>query len=201
MSETELSLDEKEVVAVRKILYRVAAGEISDKNKDLGPIEAANQFIDRVDKLEQQVEELETELEMIEQDASTALGVANETSDGARADGGPSDQKRAEWLSRNEVVRRAITGNRSGGAVTATEVKSMARPETELFNKQVYRAWGNLATKWQALEYERRDDDPNRLKANADALAKDLVRVVERDLGRDDLIEQLEEKRHRKTKP
>jgi hypothetical protein len=161
---------------------------------------AREYLIEKVEELEDENEQLRQELEDVKQTADTAYGLAGETSDGARADGGPSDQKRAEWLSRNEVVRRAITGNQKGGAVTATEVKSMARPETELYNKQISRAWGSLAQKWTPLEYERRDDKLNRLKVTADDLPDDLVRVVERDLGRDDLLEQLEEKRHRKPR-
>ncbi|QCC47431.1 hypothetical protein [Halobellus limi] len=161
---------------------------------------ARKYLLEKVEELEEENEQLRQDLEEVKRTADTAYGVAGETSDGARADGGPSDQKRAEWLSRNEVVRRAITGNQDGGAVTATEVKSMARPETELYNKQVSRAWASLAQRWTALEYERRDDKLNRLKVRADDLSDDLVRVVERDLDRDDLVEKLEEKRHRKAK-
>ena len=161
---------------------------------------AREYLLEKVEELEEENEQLREDLEKVKQTADTAYGLAGETADGARADGGPSDQKRAEWLSRNEVVRRAVTGNQKGGAVTATEVKSMARPETELYNKQVTRAWSTLAEKWPALEYERRNDKLNRLKVDAEGLSDDLVRVVERDLDRDDLLEKLEEKRQRKAR-
>jgi hypothetical protein len=179
--------------------------EVEERLQDLeGRVDALHRareyLLEQVEELQEENAELREELEAVESTAETAYGIAGETADGARADGGPSDQKRAEWLSRNEVVRRAITGNQKGGAVTATEVKSMARPETELYNKQVSRAWSTLAQKWPALEYERRNEKLNRLKVDADDLSDDLVRVVERDLDRDDLLDKLEEKRHRKAR-
>jgi TolA-binding protein len=161
---------------------------------------AREYLLEKVEELEEENEQLRQDLEDVEQTATTAYGLAGETADGARADGGPSDQKRAEWLSRNEVVRRAVTGNQKGGAVTATEVKSMARPETELYNKQVSRAWSTLAQKWPELEYQRRNDKLNRIKVDADDLSDELVRVVERDLDREDLLDELKKKRQRKAR-
>lgn len=179
--------------------------EVDERLNDLeGQVRALHNareyLLERVDELEAENEELREELEDVQQVADTAYGLAGETADGARADGGPSDQKRAEWLSRNEVVRRAATGKQKGGAVTLAEVKSMARPETDLYNQQVTRAWSDLAQKWPGLEYERRDDKANRLKVDADDLSDDLVRVVEHDLDRDDLVEKLEQKRYRKRR-
>jgi TolA-binding protein len=179
--------------------------EIEEKLNDLeGQVRALHNareyLLEQVEELKEENEQLRQDLEEVEQTAATAYGLAGETSDGARADGGPSDQKRAEWLSRNEVVRRAVTGNQRGGAVTATEVKSMARPETDLFNKQVTRAWSTLAQKWPELEYERRNDKLNRIRVDADNLSDELVRVVERDLDRDNLLEELEKKRQRKAR-
>jgi len=187
------TLGDLEVVALRKILYTVARGgeELSEDTVDLGPIEAAGAFIDRIDELETHVEALENDVELIEQEAATALGVANEVDDGARSDGGPSKQKRAELLSRNEVVRRAITGDTKGGGVTVKAVKSMARPETELYHKEVTRAWRQLAQKWEPFRVDDPEDKVQMLKADAADLTAELVRVVERDLDRDDLLDQL----------
>lgn len=187
-------LDDLEVVALRKILYRVAAGEFRGpgaSDTDLGPIEAANTFIDRIEDLQQQIETLENDLELVEQQAATAVGVANEVDDGTRSDGGPSKQKRAELLARDEVVRRAITGNTKGGGVTAKAVRSMARPETELYHKEVTRAWRKLEQKWAAFRVDESEDGVNMLKADAADLSDDLVRVVEQNLDRDDLLDKL----------
>jgi len=158
---------------------------------------AREYLLERVDEFEEENEQLRAELKKVKQTADTAYGLAGATSDGARADGGPSKQKRAELLSRNEVVRRAITGSQDGGAVTVGGVKQMARPETKVGNKQVYRAWEKLAEKWPALEYNRREDQLNRLQVDVDDLTDDLVRVVERDLDRDDLVDRLNQRRHR----
>lgn len=187
------TLDDLEVVALRKILYTVARGgeELSEETADLGPIEAASAFINRIDELETRIDTLEDDLELIEQEAATALGVANEVDDGARSDGGPSKQKRAELLSRNEVVRRAITGETNGGGVTVKAVKSMARPETELYHKEVTRAWRQLAQKWEPFRVDAPEDKVQMLKADAADLTPELVRVVERDLNRDGLLDQL----------
>jgi regulator of replication initiation timing len=177
--------------------------EVKERLTDLeGQVRALHNareyLLEQVEELEEENAELREQLDDVEQTATTAYGLAGETSDGARADGGgPSKQKRAELLSRNEVVRRAITGNGDGGAVTVSGVKQMARPETKVGNKQVYRAWEKLDEKWPALEYNRREDKLNRLQVNADDLTEDLVRVVERDLDRDDLVGLLNQRRHR----
>jgi hypothetical protein len=161
---------------------------------------AREYLLEQVEELEEENEELREELEAVRSTAETAFGVAGETSDGARADGGPSDQKRAEWLSRNEVVRRAIDSNRKGGSVTAADVRSMARPETELYHKQVTRSWNKLSRKWPELVYDRREEKDDRLVVDVDDLSPELVRLVERDLDRDDLVEKLEESRQQKRR-
>lgn len=186
----------KELAAVRKLVFALAYPDEDERyENDPGLFDAVEKTIARVNGLEEENQRLREKLDDVEQTATTAYGIAGATSDGARADGGPSKQKRAELLSRNEVVRRAITGSQDGGAVTANEVKKMARPETSVGNKQVYRAWEKLEEKWPALVYNRREEDLNRLQVDVDDLTSDLVRVVERDLDRDDLADRLD-RRH-----
>lgn len=159
---------------------------------------AREYLLEQVEDLEAENEELRAELEEVKQTADTAYGLAGQTADRARADGGPSKQKRAELLSRNEVVRRAITGSQDGAAVTVSGVKQMTRPETKVGNKQVYRAWEKLSEQWPALKFKRQEEKLNRLQVDIDDLTDELVRVAERDLDRDDLLEQLNKRRHRK---
>lgn len=185
----------KELAAVRRLVFALAYPDEDERHEaDASLFDAVDETIARVNKLEEENQRLREKLDDVEEIADTAYGIAGETSDGARTDGGPSKQKRAELLSRNEVVRDAITGKAEGGSVTAGEVKSMARPETNLYHKQVTRAWEKLVEKWPPFRYERPDDNTDRLKVNRDDLSEDLVRVVERDLGRDDLVEKLRQK-------
>jgi len=146
---------------------------------------------DRVDELEAENERLREELNDAKTDAELALAVAGETSDQARADGGPTKVKRAELLSRNEVVRRAITTTGNGGGVTGGDVIGMARPETKLYHRQVRDAWDKLAAKWSSLRVQERDDEDNRLVANTDDLEDELVRLVDDDLSDENLTERL----------
>jgi regulator of replication initiation timing len=146
---------------------------------------------DRVEELEEENEQLRAELVDAKDDAELALAVAGETSDQARADGGPTKVKLAKLLSRNEVVRRAITTTGKGGAVTGGDVIGMARPETKLYHRQVRDAWDKLAARWESLHVQERDDEDNRLVADRDDLEDELVRLVDEDLSDEQLTERL----------
>jgi hypothetical protein len=125
-TQTAISLDDMEVVALRKLLYLEV--DDSEEAAQTSPIEAVAKLIDRVEDLEEENQRLRSELEDAKGDAELALAVAGETKDRARADGGPTKVKRAELLSRNEVVRQAIDTTGKGGSVTAGDVVDMARP-------------------------------------------------------------------------
>ncbi|WP_251341535.1 hypothetical protein [Haloplanus halophilus] len=146
---------------------------------------------DRVEELEEENERLREELQEAKNDAELAVAVAGETSDRARADGGPTKVKRAELLSRNEVVRQAITTAGKGGAVTAGDVVDMARPETNLHHRTVHDAWDKLVSRWGSIRVQERDDAANRLVVDRDDLEDELVRLVDDDLSDTQLAEEL----------
>lgn len=148
---------------------------------------AREYLLEQVEDLEEENEELREELARVESRAETAYSVAGETADRARPDGGPSKTKRAELLSRNEVVQQAITSSGKGGSVTAGQVKQMAKPETNLYHQQVRNAWEKLQARWTSFRIQERDDLENRLVADVDDLEEDLVRVVDEDLSEKDL--------------
>lgn len=146
-------------------------------------------LIDRVEELEEENEELRQELEEARSTAQTAYSIAGEADDGTRSDGGPSKTRRAYLLSRNEVVRQALTTSSKGGSVTGKDVVQMAKPETDLYHRIVRRAWDKLETRWDCLHIQERDDRDNRLVVNVDDLEEDLVRVVDDDLSEENLTE------------
>lgn len=146
---------------------------------------------ERVDDLEDENERLRSDLEEAKNDAELAVAVAGETSDQARADGGPTKVKRAEHLSRNELVRQAITTAGKGGAVTAGDVVDMARPETNLHHRTVHDAWDKLVSRWGSIRVQERDDAANRLVVDRDDLEDELVRLVDDDLSDTELAEEL----------
>jgi regulator of replication initiation timing len=148
-----------------------------------------SQLKERVEELEAQNEQLRSKLAEAHTKADRALGVAKEVDDGSRPDGGPSKTKRAELISRNEAVRRALVGSGAGGSVTAGEVRDMARPSVDVDYRTVYNAWDALAEKWQGVFRLDERADPKRIVVDRDDLTADLVALVEEDTGRDDLSE------------
>jgi outer membrane murein-binding lipoprotein Lpp len=145
---------------------------------------------DRIDELEEGNERLRSQLEDAQDDADLAVAVAGETSD-ARADGGPTKVERAEHLSRNDVVRQAVTTTGKGGPVTAGDVVDMARPETNLYHRTVHDAWDKLVSRWGSIRVQERDDAANRLVVDRDDLEDELVRLVDDDLSDTELAEEL----------
>ena len=93
---------------------------------------AREYLLEQVEELQEENEELREELEA----AETAYSIAGETSEPARADGGPSKTRRAAILSRNEVVQQAITSRGKGGSVTAGELNQMAKPEMSILYRR-----------------------------------------------------------------
>jgi len=182
-------LNEMEVVALRKILFTVAGSNGVEDDDETTALEAAHQFVERIEALERENERLRSELEEVKNDSELALAVAGETADRSRADGGPSKTKRAELLSRNEIVRQAVTSG-TGGAVTGGNVIDMAKPSTNLYHRQVRDAWDKLVAKWSSLRVDERDDEDNRLVADAEHLEDELVRLVDQDLSDENLTEQ-----------
>jgi len=181
----------KQLAAVRKLLHSLAYADeeeraaAADRGEDWFTL--VDKAAERVNRIEENNAELREELARVESRAETAYSVAGETADRARPDGGPSKTKRAELLSRNEVVQQAITSSGNGGSVTAGQVKQMAKPETNLYHQQVRNAWEKLQARWTSFRIQERDDRENRLVADVDDLEEDLVRVVDEDLSEKDL--------------
>jgi regulator of replication initiation timing len=146
------------------------------------------QLKERVAELEEDLEEERKKRREAERKAKTALGAARSIDDGARTDGAtPSKKKRAEHLSRNEIVRQALTTGGRGGSVTARKVKDMAKPQVQLYHKSISDAWDALESRWDELRVQDPEDKDKRLVVDVDDLTEELVGIVEEDLGRDDL--------------
>ena len=116
----------------RRGVYPTMTSEIPDEVEERlvdleGQVRALHNareyLLEQVEELQEENEELREELEAVETTAETAYSIAGETSEPARADAGPSKTRRAAILSRNEVVQQAITSCRTGGSVTAGDVK------------------------------------------------------------------------------
>lgn len=145
---------------------------------------------DRVETLEQELEEEKRKREAAEDLAETALGIANELDTGARGDGGASKVDRARFATRNELVRQASKSN-GKAAITTSKAKDLCRPELDPAWQTVMDAWTKLAEQWSAFEIDRRDEEDHRMKFDVTHVDEALVRAVERDLGEDGLTKLL----------
>ena len=150
---------------------------------------------ERLDDLEDAIEEIRAETEDAKERATRAVSTARQIDEGHRADGGPSKTRKGMLLSRDEVVRRALVGTGRGGAVKAGEVIDMALPDVELDHRLVFNGWRKLTAEWDALEFQQRDDDDNRLVVATDDLTEELVAAVSENLSRDDLTERFNSRR------
>jgi hypothetical protein len=185
--------------AVRSFLFRVGfphpdddATEHVDPDAPEHPVPAAAAAAQRIEELERENAELRAQLEDIERLAKTALGAARAVDDGRRGDGGPSKKQRAQLLSRDEAVRRAVDSSGKGGSVTVGQVEDMALPETQLRWQTVRDAWDALVSSWRIFRIDE-DNEPTRLVVDREDLRDhdDLVGVVAESLGRDDLAKRL----------
>jgi hypothetical protein len=145
---------------------------------------------ERVETLEEELQEERRKRKAAEDLAETALGIANELDTGARGDGGPSKVDRARFATRNELVRQASKRN-GKAAITTSKAKDLCRPELDPAWQTVMDAWTKLAEQWSAFEIERRDEKDHRMKFDVVHVDKALVRAVERDLGEDGLTKLL----------
>jgi hypothetical protein len=145
---------------------------------------------DRVETLEEELDEERRKRKAAEDIAETALGIANELDNGARGDGGPSKVDRARLATRNELVCQAARTN-GKASVTTSKVRAMCRPEDDLKWQTVIDAWRNLDEQWSAFELEERDEKEHRMKFDANQVDTAVVRAVERDLGEDGLTKRL----------
>lgn len=141
-------------------------------------------LLDRTERLEENVDEVQT-------DAGAALARAKT----ARSDGGSVTKKEiARNTTRNELVRSAIKGwakSDDGTGLSVGDVQNMAKPQTKLHYQTVKDAWEDLAMDWGAIIVTDAEDGERRAKIKKQAITRELVAVVEDDLGRDDLTKEL----------
>ena len=180
----------RQLAQIRGTVYRLADTE--KENPTLN--EALQGLEDRIESLEKDAEEAKTEAE-ISRATSRAID------DGTRADGSPTKKDRALWLSRDECVRRALCDGGSvntGGSVTTTDVKNMAKPETKLYQRTVEDDWDELVMRHDEFDVVDPQDKPKRLQVDVSDLSTEIVSLVEESLGREGLTERLHSDRRRR---
>jgi TolA-binding protein len=173
----------RQLAQIRGTVYRLADTE--KENPTLN--EALQGLEDRIESLEKDAEEAKTEAE-ISRATSRAID------DGTRADGSPTKKDRALWLSRDECVRRALVDGGSvntGGMVTTTDVKDMAKPQTKLYHQTIADAWDELMMRHDEFDVVDPEDKPKRLQVDVENLTTEVVNLVEDSLGRDGLTKRL----------
>lgn len=198
MSDDQLDDLMLDVVRLRKFVYRLAGVDTTDEDTSVSFDEAMTHAVERLERIDERLEE-------IEEKSDTALGVARVVDDGTRSDGGPSKIDRARHLSRNEVIRQTATSGMSWndmkskhakiehrcGSVTNGDVQDMAKPETELKWQTIDDAWTALCRDWECFTVDDSKDPKQLTITSVDAIPRELVRVVEQDLDRDDLAKSL----------
>lgn len=145
----------------------------------LGAVESADAY-DR--------EPMEDVLEEVQEVAETAHALAQSENGGGEV----NKTARARELTRNELVRRAANGAPAWGGITLSvgDVQDMAKPDLEIRYQLVDNAWGDLVEKWDC--FERTTSDGNKaLKISKKEISRDLARLVEHDLDRDDVVQRL----------
>ncbi|AKU06510.1 hypothetical protein [Haloferax gibbonsii] len=196
-------LSHLEVVAFRKLLNTLAVPDDEERmDTDLGPIDAANRIVDRLDRLEHELEQEREARKRAEQLAEDALAMAEQIDDGRRPDGGPSKKEVAMRISRDEVIVQTAKGKNAGprnaggkradqiGSVSNSEVQAMARPQHDLRWQSVDDAWTDLVSSFEAFHVDESGEE-KRLTVNPELLTGSLVRTVERSVGRSDLAKRL----------
>lgn len=148
---------------------------------------------EKIKALEERVADVEVDAQQAQQTATNALGVARATDRGVRADGSPSKVDIARMTARNELIKRALIDRSSsaGGGITVGEVQQMCRPEHEMAYQTVKDAFGDLVEKWDGMVTGTNEAGNRAVMVDTKRVTKELVGVVEEDLGRDDLTKRL----------
>lgn len=134
-------------------------------------INSAERRISELEARVQELEEIDSRVQMLEQDVAHAHS----------ADGGEEFTKKelAKAISRNEAVRRAGKGI-YGGAVDYPTVRDIADRDygERLETSTVYDAWDTLASEWSAFSFQRGESgphsEPNKLTIEADRISPSL---------------------------
>jgi len=134
--------------------------------------------------------EIGVDIEDAAEKTTRALSTVKQIDDGSRADGGPSKTRTAATLSRDVVVRRALTRSGSGGGVTGREVINMAESRgIDLCHRTVQRGWKQATTEWEELVVQDPHDRDKRLAVDADDISEELLYTVDESLSETDLTE------------
>ncbi|WP_226479187.1 hypothetical protein [Natrinema amylolyticum] len=156
--------------------------------EDIVDLEATTEdHEERIAELEAENEQLRERVDELEAIAEQAMVVASAGHD----PDGESKVERAKRLTRNELVRRAAMGGPARDRpITTTQVREMARPETELKWQTVKDGWADLGEEWPCFR-ETTKDGTQALTVSRSDISKSLARAVEANLERDDLAKRL----------
>jgi hypothetical protein len=197
------SQQSKELAAVRKFVWGLAYPDEDERHEAPDDVfVAVDTALNRVEELVEENRLLRRRVDELEGELQMALDAAGAVESGARADGGPKKIEIARWKSRNELIRQAgerpdlrnpatgaVVQNKSA-TVDVSKVQDMATPEHDLKWQTVVDAWKSLARNWDCFEVVKPDDGRKQLRIVKDP-PESLVRMVETDLDRDDLIKRL----------
>jgi len=138
-----------------------------------------------------EVAEIGVDVEDAAERSWRALFAANQIKTARRPDGGPSKTWTAMIISRDVVVRRALTQSGSGGGVTGREVINMAESRgVDLCHRVVQRGWKQAATEWTELVVQDPHDRDKRLAVDDGDISEELLYTVDESLSETDLAEQ-----------
>jgi len=132
------------------------------------------------------VDELESDVSTAQSTAGTALAVVNEETENEEE---MSKTRVAYLAARDELVKRAVIDESAadGQGVVVADVKKMGAPEQTLYYEQVKNAFNQLVEDWDCFELGKNEGGDRRLEVRKDALDRELVKLVEERLGRNDL--------------
>lgn len=155
-------------------------------NRDFGYVD-----VDMVENFLDQLEDHDQHLEDITDDLAAVRAQQK-----ARSDGGAETKVGiARKTTRNELVLAAIKNYdrtvSDGEGMLWSDVRDQAGDRVDLKYQTVKDAWSSLEQEWAAIHVGEGADGNRRVKIDRDEITRELVTVVERDLGRDDLTKEL----------
>ena len=157
-----------EMAAIRRLLHG-----LSDTTADADPVAKVDAIVERIDRLETEVQHLRTQLRA------------------QRNQQKGTKKERAKCLARNEVLRQIAHGTNpigEGGAVDVPTVITMGHGlGVEFTHKTVGDAFHALSTEWDAFELQdgsgTKEGANKRLVATADSIPDALWKVYEAETG------------------
>lgn len=181
---TELQQENQKLNALVSALQKkvsnledIVVGENRDTATDT--VEESLNIFDRVNEIEQEMDEM-----------SRTARAAVAASD-ARADGsGPTKKELAMKEGRNKLVTNAATSTAKKQKIKFARIQDNV-DKTDVRYQTVKDAANELVAKWDAIEKTKDESGEWVLTLQENEISKELVYVVENDLGRDDLTKRL----------